>query len=150
MTIYLIMKKTAIHRRNYFEWPGLERRLNLHSGVDIRMEKGMSSQIKTWREILKRIIDIVFFLGVRGLAFRGHSQKNGSSDNGNFLGIFELLSLMILFYGSMQELSQIHRQAENVCLHTICLLTPKMNLFQHVPITLGWSKKNTFVLDPFE
>ena len=85
-------EKTAIHRRNYLEWRGLERRLNLHSGVDIQMEKGMSSQIETWREILKRIIDIVLFLGVRGLAFRGHSQKIGFSDNGNFLGIFELLS----------------------------------------------------------
>ena len=40
---------------------------------------------------MKRIIDIVLFLGERGLAFRGSSQRIGSPNNGNFLGTVELL-----------------------------------------------------------
>jgi len=38
------------------------------------------------------IIDVVSFLGERGLAFRGSSQRIGDRRNGNFLGLIELLS----------------------------------------------------------
>ena len=41
---------------------------------------------------MKRIIDVVLFLGERGLAFRGSSQRIGDPHNGNFLGIIELVS----------------------------------------------------------
>lgn len=39
--------------------------------------------------MLKRVIDVILFMGERGLAFCGSSQKIGC---GNFLGIIELLS----------------------------------------------------------
>ena len=38
------------------------------------------------------IIDVVLFLGERGFAFRGSSQRIGDRRNGNFLGLIELLS----------------------------------------------------------
>ena len=50
------------------------------------------SDIALWKEILKRIIHVILFLAERGLAFRGSSQKVDSKDNGNFLGIINLLS----------------------------------------------------------
>ena len=42
--------------------------------------------------LLQRILDVVMFLGERGLAFRGDSEKIGDTHNGNFLGILELLA----------------------------------------------------------
>ncbi|XP_065651301.1 zinc finger MYM-type protein 1-like [Hydra vulgaris] len=41
---------------------------------------------------INRILDVILFLGERGLAFRGSSQRIGDVDNGNFLGLIELLS----------------------------------------------------------
>ena len=41
---------------------------------------------------MRRLLDVTLFLGERGLAFRGETQKIGQSNNGNFLGILELLS----------------------------------------------------------
>ena len=41
---------------------------------------------------MKRIIDVVIFLGERGLPFRGSSQRIYDLHNGNFLGILELIA----------------------------------------------------------
>ena len=40
---------------------------------------------------MERLIDIVIFLGERNLAFRGSDETQGLPQNGNFLGLFELL-----------------------------------------------------------
>ena len=45
-----------------------------------------------WRNVLERLIDIVIFLSERNLAFRGSNEILGSPQNGNFLGLFELLA----------------------------------------------------------
>lgn len=47
---------------------------------------------KYWVEVLRRTVSVIGFLGSRGLAFRGEDEIIGSSNNGNFLGILELLS----------------------------------------------------------
>ena len=80
------------HRQNYLQWCTTERRLAVSSGVDMQLEKELLSEVQKWREILKRIIDVVLFMRKTGLAFRGSSQRIGSINNGNFLGIIELLS----------------------------------------------------------
>ncbi|CAK1589517.1 unnamed protein product [Parnassius mnemosyne] len=45
-----------------------------------------------WIQVLRRITDTIKFLASRGLAFRGENERFGSSQNGNYLGILELLS----------------------------------------------------------
>ncbi|XP_065674008.1 uncharacterized protein LOC136090958 [Hydra vulgaris] len=56
----------------------------------------MVSQIERefnyWSAILNRIVAVIRFLTVRGLAFRGHNEVIGSSNNGNYLGMLELLT----------------------------------------------------------
>ncbi|XP_065651158.1 uncharacterized protein LOC136079351 [Hydra vulgaris] len=56
----------------------------------------MVSQIKGefnyWSAILNRIVAVIRFLAGRGLAFRGHNEVIGSSNNGNYLGMLELLT----------------------------------------------------------
>lgn len=44
-----------------------------------------------WRKVLLRIVEVIKFLGSRGLAFRGDDEKLGSTHDGNFLGIIELI-----------------------------------------------------------
>ena len=45
-----------------------------------------------WCNVLKRIIVAVHFLKERDLAFSGTSHRIGDPNNGNFLGVIELLS----------------------------------------------------------
>ena len=48
--------------------------------------------MQKWKELLQRVIDVVLFLGERGLSFRGDTHVIGDVHNGNFLGIIELIS----------------------------------------------------------
>ena len=80
------------HRQCYLAWRELERRLSLQKGIETLLERSIQAESEKWYNILKRIIDVILFLGERGLAFRGSSQRVGDSDNGNFLGLIELLS----------------------------------------------------------
>ena len=50
------------------------------------------NEVKYWRQVLLRVVSVVQFLCVRGLPFRGRNELIGSSNNGNYLGILELLS----------------------------------------------------------
>uniref|UniRef100_A0A8C3HKU9 TTF-type domain-containing protein n=1 Tax=Chrysemys picta bellii TaxID=8478 RepID=A0A8C3HKU9_CHRPI len=45
-----------------------------------------------WRNVVKRMVDVIIFLSERNLAFRGSNEKLGDPSNGNFLGLFELLA----------------------------------------------------------
>jgi hypothetical protein len=42
--------------------------------------------------VLHRVVSVVKFLAVRGLAFEGNDSRLGSPSNGNFLGILEVIS----------------------------------------------------------
>ena len=44
------------------------------------------------KNVLHRVVNIVKFLAIRGLAFRGSEEKIDSQTNENFLGIIELIS----------------------------------------------------------
>ena len=46
---------------------------------------------KHWSAFLERIIEIVKFLAERGLPFCGSDEKVGFHNNGNYLGLLELL-----------------------------------------------------------
>ncbi|XP_065667751.1 zinc finger MYM-type protein 1-like [Hydra vulgaris] len=65
---------SKIHKQCYIQWRELEARM------------------KTDQKILERILDVILFLGERGLAIRGKSDLIGDSHNGNFLGLLELIS----------------------------------------------------------
>ena len=80
------------HRQCYIEWKKMESRLKHGGTVESLLQKDINDQVKTWREILKRILDVITFLGERGLPFLGDTERLGNPHNGNFLGIIELLS----------------------------------------------------------
>ena len=43
-------------------------------------------------KILKCVVNVVRFLSIRGLAFRGNHEVFGVLDNSNYLGILELIA----------------------------------------------------------
>ena len=49
-----------------------------------------------WKNVLRRLIDIVICLAERNLAFRGSEENLFSSKSGNFLGSFELMAKLDL------------------------------------------------------
>ncbi|KAF7654104.1 hypothetical protein LDENG_00073980 [Lucifuga dentata] len=62
------------------------------SAIDAHLMQQLDVEFKYWRDILKRVVAVIKFLGERGLVFRGDDELFGSTHNGNFLGILELLS----------------------------------------------------------
>lgn len=46
----------------------------------------IKNEADRWRQILRRILDVVIFLGERGLSLRGDRHLVGNPRNGNFLG----------------------------------------------------------------
>ena len=69
----------------------LEKNTKSSCGVDDHLYQSIKDETKYWRQVLQRILDVTLFISERGLAFRGSSALIGDSDNGNFLGILELL-----------------------------------------------------------
>ena len=119
--------KKVVYTKAVFQWRETEFRLKNSSIIQNLVDKSLSFQQRRWREILKRILDVILFLGERGLAFRGNSEKIGDSHNGNFLGIIELLS----HYDPVlkEHIMQVSKtQAEgNKCKLIFFLLNLKMN-----------------------
>ena len=60
--------------------------------IDFNLISQHESELHYWKQVLQRIVHTVQFLCIRGLAFRGDNELIGSSRNGNYLGILELLS----------------------------------------------------------
>ena len=60
--------------------------------IDSSLLKQMEGARQYWREVLKRVVAVVKFLGERGLAFRGDNELLGSPLNVNYLGILELIA----------------------------------------------------------
>ena len=85
-------EKSDAHKNCYLLWRELQRRLENDTGINVIIEENVSSEAEKWKKLLSRIIDVVIFLGQRGLAFRRSSLRIGDVDNGNFLGLLELLA----------------------------------------------------------
>ena len=62
------------------------------SAVESLLKREIVTETERWRNILKRILDVILFLAERGLAFRGDEEKLDSVHNGNFLGFIEVLA----------------------------------------------------------
>lgn len=60
--------------------------------IDDCLRQEQEHQESYWRSILQRILSVTRFLASRGLPFRGTNEKFGSKNNGNYLGILELLA----------------------------------------------------------
>lgn len=67
-------------------------RENTSGRLDSKLEEQYNNEREYWRKVLSRVFDVVQFLAIRGLPFRGRDEKFGSIHNGNYLGQLEFLA----------------------------------------------------------
>jgi len=69
-----------------------------------KLDENIKAEKQYWRHVMERIIVVICTLSERGLSFRGNNKHSGSPDNGNYLGLLELLAKFDQF-----PLAQINR-----------------------------------------
>ncbi|XP_041434247.1 zinc finger MYM-type protein 1-like [Xenopus laevis] len=82
---------SAQHRKNYWSWRCLQKSVG-GQGVDHDIQRTLAVEAEKFTVLLERLLDVTLFLASRNLAFRGSSQRVGDIQNGNFLGILELIA----------------------------------------------------------
>ena len=60
--------------------------------IDSELQTQFETECTYWRNVLKRVVSVIKFLTERGLALKGSNSTIGSAQNGNFLGVIELIS----------------------------------------------------------
>ncbi|KAG9282427.1 zinc finger MYM-type protein 1-like [Astyanax mexicanus] len=60
--------------------------------VDAQLDSEYKSQVRFWTDVLMRITDVTLTLASCNLAFRGHREKVGELNSGNFLSVIDLLA----------------------------------------------------------
>lgn len=102
----------ALCQEGYSDWRNISKRLSSHENstfhrksiysfsqrsvavnrVDCNLVNQHKAECEYWKKILYRVVAVVKFISIRGLACFGDNETLGSLHNGNFLGIIELLS----------------------------------------------------------
>ena len=80
------------HLENIEKWIALRGALKHKNTIDHHALELQLKEANFWKEVMKRLIDVIIFLSEKNLAFRGTDEHFGSQSNGNFLGIIELIS----------------------------------------------------------
>lgn len=79
------------HFKCMAQWTEAHLRLNKNSAIDQELIDQVRRTTERWQEILKRIVEIILYLAQHNIAFRGSSCKLFTPNNGNFLGLVQLL-----------------------------------------------------------
>ena len=82
-------ENSSDHKKNMMTW--IER-MRVAERIDFNLMTVMESEVKHWTEILRRVVSVIKYIAERGLAFRGTHEVIGSRNNGNYLGILEVIS----------------------------------------------------------
>ncbi|CAH0730253.1 unnamed protein product, partial [Brenthis ino] len=77
------------HKNSMLVW--LTRKEN-KSVLDKQLQEQLNKETEYYHNVLKRVIAVLKFLSIRGLALRGSEEVFGSPHNGNFMGALELLA----------------------------------------------------------
>ncbi|CAH9093975.1 unnamed protein product [Cuscuta europaea] len=83
---------SAEHIKNMATWYELRWRLKHNQTIDKTTQELIKNETDHWNNVLLRIISIVKFLAKHNLAFRGSNGRLYEANNGNFLGLIEMLA----------------------------------------------------------
>ncbi|RXN38526.1 zinc finger MYM-type 1-like protein [Labeo rohita] len=72
--------------------PSILHRSKYACRVDASLARQCESEQLYWKEVLRRVVAVIKFLGARGLPFRGDKELLSSAHNGNYLGLLELIA----------------------------------------------------------
>jgi hypothetical protein len=100
--------------------------------IDTQLELQYLDRRNYWRSVLHRVVSVIGFLSERGLAFRGTDETVGSSNNGNYLGVLELISKFDPFLA--QHINEHANQgrghtsylSKNICEEFIAVMATKV------------------------
>ena len=80
------------HLKCYERWVEAERRLSTGKTIDDENQKIIAQEKERWQNVLKRLLAITQFLAQHQMAFRGRNETLYKKDNGNYLGLVELIA----------------------------------------------------------
>ncbi len=82
-------ERSQNHRKNTFVYI---QRLSKLMKIDKDIKSQFEKEKVYWKSLVQRLIHIIKFLASRGLPFHGRNENLGSVQNGNYLGLIELLA----------------------------------------------------------
>jgi hypothetical protein len=91
---------TPEHIKNMNTWLEALRRMSRNDGIDNMMMEQIKKEKLHWRAVMTGILAVVQYLAENNGAFRGKTEKLYQPNNGNFLGLIEMLAK---FDPTMQE-----------------------------------------------
>jgi hypothetical protein len=111
-------ESTEKHKHSYVSWKNAIFQSANDKTVDNVLIKQLNAETEKWKEILKRVLDVILFLSERGLAFQGSSKLVYDLSNGNFLGILELIAKYdSLLYSHLQEVKLAQSSGKRMQAH---------------------------------
>ncbi|XP_020262164.1 zinc finger MYM-type protein 1-like [Asparagus officinalis] len=84
------VSKAYIH--NMATWIELQLRLEKDRTIDKSFQDHIIKEKEHWRKLLRMLISIVKYLAKYNLAFRGKNQRIDKENNGNFMGLVQMVA----------------------------------------------------------
>jgi hypothetical protein len=84
-------ESSSWHCKCQSQWIECCTRLSQAKCIDAVLQDQIRAEITHWRGVLQRLLDIILFLAGRDMGLRGSSDRLFTPNNGNFLGLVELL-----------------------------------------------------------
>ena len=85
-------ENSSDYQRAFKEWKMLEMTLNKGKTLDNKLQEQTREERQVWRQLLRRLLDVVKFQMKQNLPFRNQREDTYSSNKGNFIGLVELMS----------------------------------------------------------
>ncbi|KAF0769725.1 Uncharacterized protein FWK35_00022169 [Aphis craccivora] len=138
---------SKIHFNSLKKWIELSARLNSNQTIDAAHQRVLNNETRHWQNVLESLMAIIEFLGKQCLPFRGTNDVLYENNNGNFLGLVQLLAK----FDSV--LSEHVRRIQNKEIHNHYLDTKKVDICEHflgfipVDITTGQEFTNAILTE---